>query len=523
MTKQLPINQIGLQGLNTDFDDWNLPLEALSYANNFRVLDDKLQSFNGNTVLYTPPSNFYGGKLCYVVSQGNAFYVVLGRTAVKVFDGANWYTISSAAMSGGSYTLGTNDELLWTVAMLGTIPVVNNPQGTVEYWSPQQTSQVLQPLNFDATHTWTAKEYYAKVFRAHKNFLFALNLTEGGVRLPYSYRWSHPADINGLPFSWEPLDLSTIAGKAQIAGNGGDIVDGKSLRDDFVIYSQRAITILSYTGDELVWSARPLSNSYGLLAIDCLVEVKGIHYFIAEGDIFSNDGVTITSILAQRLRRQLRATLSTNYYQNCFAIAQLNKSEIWFCIVEQGNTLPNKCYIYNFETGSIAVRDLDTLIAGKEYAPIVSAPDTWGNNPDTTTWDSDTTTWDANQYSLFGAQILGVRPSDSAIVALEQSSSDYSTIFERIGISIVPNTVVTINRVYPKIKCSVTVNIQIGSQDKPDGAVTWTAARTFNPNTQRNLPMKAQGMYICYRISSIGSYQFTFSGISFDYEITGDR
>ena len=124
---------------------------------------------------------------------------------------------------------------------------------------------------------------------------------------------------------------------------------------------------------------------------------------------------------------------------------------------------------------------------------------------------------------MFGAQILGVRPSDSAIVALEQSSSDYSTIFERIGISIVPNTVVTINRVYPKIKCSVTVNIQIGSQDKPDGAVTWTAARTFNPNTQRNLPMKAQGMYICYRISSIGSYQFTFSGISFDYEITGDR
>ena len=56
------IDSIGLSGINSDLDAWNLPLESVSYANNFRVLDDKLQSFNGNTVLATPISNFYAGK-----------------------------------------------------------------------------------------------------------------------------------------------------------------------------------------------------------------------------------------------------------------------------------------------------------------------------------------------------------------------------------------------------------------------------------------------------------------------------
>ena len=530
MSTPFPIQAVGAGGVNTDIDDWNLQPNQLSYGLNYRTLDDKLQSFNGNTVVYTPPSNFYGGKLLYAYSKGNAFYIVLGRTANKVFDGSSWYNISSLAMSTAAYVLGADDELKWTVCMLGSIPVINNPQGTVEYWLPQQTSQILQPLNFDATHTWTVKGYSAKVFRAHKNFLFALNLTEGGVQLPYAYRWSHPAVINGLPFSWDPLDLSTIAGKSQIAGNGGDIIDGLSLRDDFIIYSAKSITVLQFTGDENVWQARPLSASYGLLAIDCLVEVKGIHYFIAEGDIFQNDGSSITSILSSKMRNRLRNNLSTTSYQNCFAIAQLNKSEVWFCIVEQGshvagatNALPNMTFIYNFETGSISIREVDTLVAGKAYAPIVAAPDTWGS--DSSPWSTDGTTWGTNQYSLFGEQIIGIRPSDSAIVALEQQnpSTNLNTVLERTGLEITPGRVTQVVRVKPKITCSDTVLIQIGKQDSAGGTVTWTAARVFNPNTQKSVPIKARGPYICYQISSIAATSFTFSSITFEVEDAGER
>ncbi|RLD75153.1 MAG: hypothetical protein DRJ15_17380, partial [Bacteroidetes bacterium] len=294
---------------------WTLPPEFITYGRNFRVSSGAIVPKGGVQEFSTAPASWFPAHVFHIGSLGNNYWIVAGRTKVYVVVGAVWHDITSAAGYG---TLNANDELLWTTCALGEIPILNNPQAHPEYWSPQQTTQILQPLLFDATNTWLAKTYSAKVFRSHKNFLFALNLTEGSTEFPDSFRWSHPADVNGLPATWDETDEAFLAGKASLGGNYGDIIDGASLRDSFPIYSESGINILDYTNDEYVWRRRELSSTIGLLTTNCVVEIKGTHFLLGDSDVVTNDGNQINSIAHNRIRKDLFTKIDTDNFNRCY-------------------------------------------------------------------------------------------------------------------------------------------------------------------------------------------------------------
>jgi len=206
--KTLVVSNLGQKGLNTDLAAWELPPEFLTYGINFRAVANKLETTSAYDPLSAPAVPINAGHLMSVeVSSGN-YWLTPGRTAVNIFDGATWFDVSNPA---GYAALITDDELDWTSCMLGSIPVINHEKLYPEYWSPQSTSTLMQPLEFSPGTTWAVANKSFKVIRSYNNFLFALNLTEGGVELPNSYRWSHPADTNGLPFTWDETDNSSIA------------------------------------------------------------------------------------------------------------------------------------------------------------------------------------------------------------------------------------------------------------------------------------------------------------------------
>jgi len=99
--------------------------------------------------------------------------------------------------------------------------------------------------------------------RSHKQFLFALGLNEGGTIIPDGVRWSSPADITGIPETWDELDTTNFAGITTLGGDGGNIIDGVSLRDSFVVYRESGITVFDYVGGQFVWKSmsRELSMS----------------------------------------------------------------------------------------------------------------------------------------------------------------------------------------------------------------------------------------------------------------------
>jgi hypothetical protein len=521
--KTLTVNKLGMKSPNLDLEHCDLPPEIFTFGNNFRLVNGKIKSFNAVKSLATPPSNFYAGHVVRVAGASITYYVIIGRTRAYAFDGTTWSDITSLASTNYS-TLGVNDELFWHSCKLGQIPIFNNQQWYPEYWSPQQAGVKLVALNFSVGVTWQAKGYQAKVIRSHGNYLFALNLTEGATKLPTTYRWSHPADTNGLPFTWDEADLSAIAGKASISGNGGELVDGLSLRDSFCIYSERSIHILDNVGGEFIWKRRLLTDNYGLIAKNCLVEALGVHYFMSDGDVMMNDGNSVQSILHGKIKSAYVDNLDGSSYATSFAVVNSIMKEIWFCYPQNGQTLPSTAIIYNYVDGTLAIRDLRGTHTAATIGPVLSAPITWATVADS--WTSINQIWSYDPTSRFSNGMVGVDRITSSIYSFEvdDGSTTQNTVLERQSMAVEGQEIaITTVSLYPHLTCAGSVSIQLGSQSFVGAPIRWKPAVLFDPNTMRKVDIRSTGTLLSWRITSVGTVPFTLTGMDIEYVVNGVR
>ena len=532
--------------VNTDLEPSDLPLSIFTDGENFKLTSKGITTFNGSKLLSTPPAATTvetwdapigtwdddllaweageptkAGLVVYVPGTLESYYAVLCRNKVLTFDGSNWGSISP----GLEYLpLSEGSESLWTACKLGQAVIFNNPQSYPLYWQPTLEGNPLKPLDFSPTQTWKAVRKRANVVRSHKNFLFALNLREGATELPTSYRWSHPADINGLPFTWDETDLSAIAGIASIEGSGGNIVDGLSLRDTFVIYAERAIYLLSFTGDEFVWRIRPLTESYGLLSTNCVVEVKGIHYFMTDSDIMYTDGNSVESLLYNMFQRKFVSTLSKKNYKAAFAVANYSTKEIWFCY-PSATSVPDKAVVYNWVNKQISFRDLPGIVSAA-VGPTLTSSETWDSS--TGSWDEDTLPWNTAFSTYFDYNVVGISSTGKlSNLEINAVNEPYNTVIEKLSfpVSNEPNTQAsTINIAYPRIRCSGKVAIQFGVQDDFYDDINWGEALEFMPDVSKQVePRSGSGKYHSFRIFSSEDRPFTFVGMQLSIVTRGSR
>lgn len=526
------INNIALGGINSDLSPWDLDSSFITSGSNFRILNGKIASFGGYETWDTIGATFYPGFMQYVPGS-TPYWLIAGRSAVHAFDGATWNDISNTA---GYASVGTDQELDWTGCRLGKIPIINNPQSYPEYWNPQETTTLMQDLPFvSGTSTWRTLGYTCQAMRSHKNFLIAMNLTESTTERPDTLRWSHPADSNSLPFTWDETDPTNLAGKHSLGGDSGAIIDGLSLRDAFAVYSESAINIMDYTGDSFVFRIREMSSTVGLLAKRCISEIKGTHFFLADGDIVANDGNSIKSLIHKRLRRRLTANMSADYYSRSFSVVNNAMKEIWFCVPEDGATHPNIAYIYNWRDDTWAIRDLPN-ISHAAYGVRATPPNTWGGpagetpTPASTGWQG---TWD-EQVGVWGSQtrtplddfVMGVQ-TDGSIVQLDgivQNEGSTESVIERTDFPLEGhNNVTTITCLYPHMEGTKPVEIKLGAQEYAGGPILWKPAVTFTPGVDRKVDIRSTGELHAWRVSSSEPGNWKFSGMDIDYVVDGSR
>jgi len=519
MTELLRLANIGSKGLATDQQPWELPPEFITYGKNFKITAGAIETSKGFNQWSKVGTNFNPAHIIY----NDHGWVVAGLTAVNSFNGSNWVDISS---TGGYGTLSSGDEFLWSSALLGGITVLNNPQHHPEYWNGH-TANML-PLPFSATHAdFTAAAIRGQVIRSHKNFLFLLNLTEGGVEQKDSYRWSHPADINGIPPSWDETDQSFLAGKAALGGDGGAIIDGRSLRDSFVIYSENSIDVLHFTGDEFVWKRKELSSTLGVLAQNCVVEVKGKHFILSDGDIVINDGTNIKSIAHNRIRRQINSRISHDKYDKSYVVRNNIDKEIWFCFPEEGEDFANIAAIYNWADDNWSMRDLPQDINIAAYGSRLQPPKTWDSIPDDNSWDSQDGIWAESGSTPLDDNIIGINTVEGSLFILDSNETPDEPVdflIERTDYPLVDGRqVTTITRVYPHISGNTPVFIQIGSQYRAGGDIHWKPPLSFDPSTDRKIDLRTTGEYHCWRVYSVSKNNFLISGMDFEFEAAGIR
>lgn len=524
MPELLTLNNIGSKGLSSDSQPWTLPPEFITYGNNFRIFSGSITTKGGVALWSTAPGAvWYPGHPVHVGGTSSNFWIIAGRDLVYLFDGTTWTDISSAI---GYITLGTDDELLWTSCLLGRIPIINSPQTGPEYWSPQLITQIMQPLLFEPGISWASKGFTFNVIRSHKNFLFALNLTEGGIEYKDTYRWSHPADINGLPATWDETDPSFLAGRSSLGGDGGNIVDGRSLRDSFAMYSENSIDILDYTNDEFVWRRRSLSSTIGVLSKNSIVEVKGAHFILADGDIVKNDGTSIESIIHNRIRGEFSSRISIDNYDRSYAVRNDSQKEVWFCIPEQGASYPNIAYIYNWRDDSWSVKDIPDGIGFSNYGSQSVAADDWDSHAATDLWDDQNQIWNSSGITPIQDTVIGADPINNKLYFIDPvvSDTDVTTVIERTNFPLIDDRqVTTITRVYPHVDGQRPITIEFGSHDYPGSPIRWKPAIIFNPLTDRKIDIRTTGELHAWRYTQVAKSETSLSGMSIEFERAGLR
>ena len=526
MPKLLPLIDFAKSGLNSDLMPWDLPGSFLTEISNIRISRQKLSPFGGSVAWDSMPIDFNPGFLIHVNSSTGTFWLVAGDDGVLAYDGATFEDISSTVGYAG-----VTDVDKWNGCLLTNIPIINNPGHYPEYWSPQNTATILKPLPWDATTTWVQANQSATIIRSHKQWLFAMDLISNGTEIADGVRWSTPADISGIPETWDELDVTSTAGLTFLGGDGGRIIDGKSLRDAFVVYRESGVSVFDYVGGQFVWQVRHLSTTVGLLSDNCVVEVKGKHYFIGDGDILVNDGNSIQSLLHNRIRQRFVSNIDADNFTNSYAVENDSAKEVWFCVPEEGREYPNVAYIYNWEDDTWSVRQIPEAPMGS-YGPQAVQQATWESL--TQSWNSSIAIWSQrNATPRNDTVVIATRPAEAGqsgqLLVLDSGTESSETVFsstiERLGFALEGlSRVTTITRLYPHMRGPGTVYIQIGSQDFPSAPVRWKEAVLFNPVTDRKVDIRTTGELHCFKIYSVDdSTYWEFSGMDVEYVDSGAR
>ena len=472
--------------------------------------------------------------------------VVAGTLTIINYIGAGTTTVTGTVTSTSGYAIGdtltisgatgTEQAKLngtWTIASIPTsttftfVVITSVAVGTLTTTlGTTKTDKLTTALGVanKSGQTWKSKVLSAKVVRSHKNFLFALNLQQSATVLATSYRWAHPADINGLPYTWDESDLASIAGIASVGGDMGDLVDGLTLRDNFMLYSQRGISVLSFVGGDLIWARAVLSTSYGLLTKNCVVESKGYHYFLSDGDILKTDGNSIVSLLHNQMQTQLVNNIDPINYMNSFAFSNPVTEEIWFCIPQVNHVLPNIAFVINTQDDLVSMRSIPDTTTGINFGPNLQTPILWSNVLGS--WTENAKKWAYDPTSIFSRTIVATNNVNSAIVSLEldDTTTTQDTILERLSFPLEGQEVVTTTQsVFPHIVSQVPVLIRLGSQQFVGDAVTWKEPVLFDPNTMRKVDIRTTGKLLSWRISSTGTLPFTLTGLDIQYVVNGLR
>lgn len=512
MLNKVTVDSFTDGGLNTDLPQWSLGPNFITSGLNFRIKDGKILSYYGRETL---SANAYGATAGIITPNGET-------SATPQYYAAHSAGLLSVPISGtvtlGLTSAGNADD--WTFARLGPIIIANSKANGAFYKLTPASSWVALP--FKSGTAWgSAANKYGLIVRAHKTYLFMLGLKEAGAYLYDSFRWSHPADADTIPVTWDEADTAFIAGKAALGARSKSITDGLSLKESFIIYSEAAINVLYESGDGDIFGRNELTASTGLLRKECIGEYNGNHYLLCLDDFAVCDGSSIQSIASGGIQRHLAANVdSTAFAAQSFVAVNAQEKEVWFCVPGIGHdNAATLAYVYNTNYSTWSVRD----IRGSSSEGIRGA--TWGYCPDA--------------YSIYDRSLIGIgrtgriynidhSPPVAAFNHEDSSTSipaaTVNATIERQNLKLADlDQEAMITSVRPMLRGKGSVSVYIGSHKYAGANVSWIGPFTFNIRTSDKIALRCSGKLFAWKIVGLSGAVFELNGLEFEVAIAGKR
>jgi hypothetical protein len=530
-------DNLGEVGINFDTSPYELPPEVWSNGNNVRFADGRVKKILGHVAAFGTPT-IAPYHLMFARAAQSAFWVYAGLNKVYVTDMASHFNLTRQT-SGADVDYAATAAAKWNGGVLNGIPILNNGVDAPQMWSPVQASQRLQELANWNTWPIGGSAVRAAVIRpAFRNFLVALNITEGGTNYPHLLAWSNPADPGSVPDSWDYSDETNDAGRVPVADSNGDLLDLVMLGGRVgIVYKSDTAYMMQLTGGEFLFNVDPLQSfeSIGLLATGCVRPFPGWHFMATQDDVIIHNSRDIRSVLSRRARSALFNGMSRDNRKRSFVVPNPVKHEMWFFYVPQGEEQPTRALVYNWDTGAISFRDFGGDIAhaalGGHAVDIESQ--VWDD--DTQVWDADNTVWDTGSFNPANNLLLMGRSDVAKIYLADEGNRFDSSIFhsfvERVGLAIIGRDRTGSPKVdHDSIKLVSRMNIRatgtpftvsVGYQDVKDGPVNWEFQQVFDPAVGGELNPYVIGKYIAVRFESSDSGRWELEGYDLDVEVVG--
>lgn len=503
-------------GLIVDLPADELPNGAVTRYENIEMID-------GSPHQARPFASVFGtglGQPRYLLpnqERSNAFWIYACDQEVNVTDGASHWDISPAGLTDVSDLTSP-----FTGGVIEQLPVLNNRQDGPFWWN-QATGTPMQALP-----DWPAGDL-CESMRPFRGYLVAMNIFSGGSRIKDLLRWSDVAAPGDIPRSWTPAP-DTQAGEVSVSFNPGGLVDGRQLLDRFYLYKTSSVYLLQLVAGVFVFANRPAFSTFGALTRNCIVEWRGQHIVLTDGDLIMHDGVTVTSLAANKVRREIFNNIDGDNAENTYLVLETDTNLLYVCSPMTGEKYPTTALILNLESGEWSRRQLisadGTPHTQEGLVNVAASPlqDRWVDR--TTTWATDATRWNAQDFQRTSDFLLLADYTDSEFVLLgsgnDLDGDPLEAIVERDGLTLgEPELRKYIGQVWPKLRGTLgaQVGISVGAHDDVNVAPQWSPELLFTIGVDEYLnfdQFAIQGYFLAYRYRAIG--QLRWSLPSFDVQ-----
>lgn len=573
------LRNVGKTGVTTDIPAYDLTPSDWSWANNVRFEANRVQKIGGAkaALLRDMPQEIPLG----VVQQPITESLVYGtwnptdnKGSIYRAEGVSHKNISKISSGTDQVRYDVEPSEPWEYTTLSNTVIFNTKKGDPQGIAPNEKNfHDLPGWGVPKKDTTTKIDWKTERIRAYKTYLLCMGITEAGVDYPQRVRWSNTAYVGTLPPDWIEDDPARDGGFNDLTDSQSHIIDGRPLRDSFVIYTNRDTFIMDYVGGTMVFNFRKIFSDSGILAANCCVEFEGQHFVISEEDIFVHNGSTRQSVATGRVKDYLMKQISSTNFNATRVYSYPTRKEIWITYVStnapaavaggapEDKYACDKAAIWSWEYNTWTFADLPNIYdIALGVSPETDAR-TWEHYDPSGTidhhWDDADIAEDVwNQYAqtftrhqMFGASM------DRCFYMLDTGYKQDHYDYTKIGgpgwnpLDPAKTTVTTrpvyceVRRdaldfdeqepdisyhkwwrtIYPQMGGKGTVRFFVGGSNSPNGSPTWDSWQDFDIENDHKVDCFSNYRYPAIRIVDSAEGDWSMVGYDVDYFREGNR
>ena len=183
-----------------------------------------------------------------------------------------------------------------------------------------------------------------------------------GIRnQPGVVRISDVAAPGSIPSNWNPYSVGVSTAEEFQLSTTGIVQDVVQLQGNLFVYTNNSIHSIAKTNNTSIpYVSSVVTNNFGALGIDCVVELNGVHIVVGSDDIyqFSGHPASLSSLAIDRVQKYFYNNVDPSSYSKTKIVTNKALNEIWFCYVTNNSVsgLYDEVLVWNYSNNTWTVR-----------------------------------------------------------------------------------------------------------------------------------------------------------------------